>query len=118
MSKKLRFIFHLLSRKVLVCQCQKQLLTTTILLSKFGFKVNGMANGQKLGEFEGKIFCPRANPAARALARSRAEKLSYHFLILRAPTFFLKERQFFCEAVPRERHGGGAGRMDFFRHFC
>src|SRR3990170_5838085 len=77
-------------------------------------------SGQKLGEFEGENFCPRAaseTPPSCSLEQSRAEKLPYHLsFILCAPIFFLKERQFFCEAVPRERHGGGAERFDFFRN--
>jgi hypothetical protein len=59
---------------------------------------------------------PRIPPAPSCAAerpcpktkRSRAEKLPHHFLILRASIFFfLKVRQFFCEAVLCERRGGG-----------
>jgi len=58
-----------------------------------------------LGEFEGENFCPRAVPAARASARSRAEKLPFPLREKSVRAKFKKCRAIFLRGRPPQRGG-------------
>jgi hypothetical protein len=62
---------------------------------------------------------PYENPAARASARSRAEKLPLHFLILRAPIFSLEGKGNFSARRSRRLRRLAAGYFKFrFLDLC
>jgi len=63
-----------------------------------------------------KFFARERNPAARASARSRAEKLPLHFLFLRAPDFsFRRKRQFSArQAAAKRRLAAGSAQVSLF----
>jgi len=60
----------------------------------------------------------KRSPAALFVRTEPSRKIALSFFdFARADFFLLKEKQFFCEAVPCERHGGGAERVGFFQEF-
>ena len=60
---------------------------------------------------------PSGKPAARASARSRAEKLSFPFRKKIGAHKIKNVKAIFLRGGAARRHGGGAERLDFFRNF-
>jgi hypothetical protein len=77
-----------------------------------------LCSGQKLGEFEGENFCPRAQSRRSRVARSRAENFAFPYLKFFSGARKIKKCKAKFSAGQATPHcgaaGGGSTQVSFF----